>query len=250
MMSFLEIKPRGVLNWVAGLAILFTASTAIQAAIIPAPANSVVLDTGQSVKLDQLTLNNISGIVVGDKLFSNFVYSHENDMPAPESVNVVAISDGTRIGIRFQGSFRDLPGGEPSDAGVSFSVTPLDTQRKVVGVDLQASIFLDPDTPGSFGSVDEDFTGNDPENPEILSVFNSTFGAGGSDFEDSVIFADQYSTLNVKKNIHADAAPTAIQPVRLTIIDQLFDQVVVPEPASLGLVFGCLAMLGIQRRRT
>jgi hypothetical protein len=234
------------------LAICCTASTTVDAALIPAPAGSVTLPIGQSVKLDQLTLNQISGVVVGDKLFSNFIYSYTNNMPAPTNVNVVAISNGSDIGIRFQGSFGDLPGGSASDASISFKVSVLDTERSITGAQLASAIFLDPNTPGSFGSIDESFLGNNPSISDLLHVFNSTLGAGGSQFEDSLTFANTYKTLNVQKDIYANAAELAVQPVRMTIVDQLFPQdgtPIIPEPTSVALLIGCAAILGTHRRR-
>jgi hypothetical protein len=251
MMSFQDLKRRRGIVCTAALALFCTAGTAVQAAIIPAPAGAVTLPIGQSVKLDQLTLNQISGVVVGDKLFSNFIYSYANNMPSPGNVNVVAITDGTNIGIRFQGSFVDLPGGEPSDAGISFKVSVLDTERSISGAKLASAIFLDPSTPGSFGSVDESFVHNTPGIDDILHTFNSTFGAGGKQFEDSTVFANGYSELNVQKNIHANAAELAIQPVRMTLIDQLFPQggPVIPEPSSVALLIGSVVLAGVNRRQ-
>lgn len=252
MISIRHLKGRYSIVCMLALTICCFVSSLAQAAIIPAPANSVNLPIGQSVKLDQLTLNQISGIVVGDKLFSNFVYSYTNNMPTPGNVNVVAISNGSDIGIRFQGSFSDLPGGGASDASISFKVSVLDTERSITGAQLASAVFLDPNTPGSFGSVDESFLGNSPSIPNLLHVFNSTLGAGGSQFEDSVTFANSYSVLNVQKDIYANAADLAIQPVRMTFIDQLFPQdgsPVIPEPSSVALLFGCLAIMGINRRR-
>lgn len=254
MISLHPLKGRGGAVCAVALAICCTMSSAMHAAIIPAPANSTALNPGQSVKLDQLTLNNISGIVVGDKLFSNFVYSWTNNMPAPSNVNVVALNVGGQVGIRFQGSFGDLPdvGSQTaSDASISFKVSVLDTTQKISGAKLAAPVFLDPNTPGSFGSVDESFFSNSPAIPQILHAFNSTLGAGGSQFEDSVTFANQYSVLNVQKDIYALAAGLAIQPVRMTIIDQLFPQTgddVIPEPTTVGLLLGCMAVMGTRRR--
>jgi hypothetical protein len=252
MISIRTLNKRSGLACAVALAVCCTASTVAHAALIPAPAGSVTLPVGQSVKLDQLTLNQISGVVVGDKLFSNFVYSYTNNMPTPGNVNVVAISNGTDIGIRFQGSFGDLPGGGASDASVSFKVSVLDTERSIKGAQLQSAVFLDPNTPGSFGSVDESFLSNSPSISDLLHVFNSTLGAGGSQFEDHTTFANTYTTLNVQKDIFAHAADLAVQPVRMTFIDQLFPQdgtPVIPEPTSVALLISCAAMLGINRRR-
>jgi hypothetical protein len=239
---------RGIVGALA-LTLASLAASAVQAAIIPAPANSTTLTPGQSVKLDQLTLNNISGIVVGDKLFSNFVYSWTNNMPAPANVNVVALDSGGTYGIRFQGSFVDNPGGADSDASISFTVSVLDTDFKIKGANLASAIFLDPNTPGSFGSIDESFLGNTPTSTDLLHVFNSTLGGGGAQFEDSVVFATPYSTLHVQKDIYASAADLAIQPVRMTIIDQLFPQEpIIPEPSSIALLLGSVTLMGTQRR--
>jgi hypothetical protein len=243
---------RGIVGALA-LAIAGLAASAVQAAIIPAPANSTTLNPGQSVKLDQLTLNNISGIVVGDKLFSDFVYSWTNNMPSPNNVNVVALNSGGNVGIRFQGSFSDLPdvGSQiASDASISFTVSVLDTNYKIKGANLASAIFLDPNTPGSFGSIDESFLGNNPNTTDLLHVFNSTLGAGGSQFEDSVVFASPYSVLNVQKDIFALAAELAVQPVRMTFVDQYFPQEFIPEPTSIALLLGSVALIGIQRRQT
>jgi hypothetical protein len=248
MISFQVFKGKSSLACVMALAVCFSSAGIARAVIIPAPANSTSLNIGQSVKLDQLTLNQISGIVVGDKLFSNFIYSYTNDMPAPANVNVVAISDGSNIGIRFQGSFGDLPGGGASDASISFRVTVLDTERSINGAKLASAVFLDPNTPGSFGSVDESFLGNSPSISHLLHAFNSTLGAGGSQFEDSVTFSNQYSVLNVQKDIFAHAANLAVQPVRMTFIDQLFPQDVIPEPSSVALMIGSVVLLGVRRR--
>ncbi len=247
-------KSRSPVACALALAFCFTAMSVSQAGLIPPPANSTTLATGQSVKLDQLTLNQISGIVVGDKLFSNFVYSFTNNMPSPNNVNVVAISDGTNIGIRFQGSFGDFPdaANTPSDASISFRVNVLNTDLKINGAKLASAIFLDPNTPGSFGSIDESFLGNSPSISDTLDVFNSTFGMGGSKFEDEVTFSNLYSVLNVQKDIFANAAALAIQPVRMTIIDQLFPQTgdpVIPEPSTVALLVGSVALICSQRRR-
>lgn len=256
MISLQPLKGRRGMVGALALTIAGLAASAVQAVIIPAPANSTVLNPGQSVKLDQLTLNNISGIVVGDKLFSNFVYSWTNNMPTPANVNVVALDSGGTYGIRFQGSFSDLPDVGPtqvaSDASISFTVSVLDTDFKIKGASLASAIFADPNAPGSFGSIDESFLGNTPVNSELLHVFRSTLGVGGSSFEDSVVFTTPYSVLNVQKDIYALSAATAVQPVRMTIIDQLFPQEPtdpqIPEPTSVALLLGSVVLMGTQRR--
>jgi hypothetical protein len=54
----------------------------------------------------------------------------------------------------------------------------------------------------------------------------------------------------VQKDIFASAAALAVQPVRMTFIDQLFPQEPsVPEPSSIALLMGSVAFMGAQRRR-
>ena len=252
---------RGVL---AGtLAMCSILASSLQAGTIP--ANAVVLNIGQSVKLDSLTLGNIPGVVVGDKLFKEFIYSWTNNMPAPQNVNVTAIQDRFgNFGIRFQGAFIDLPGDKiASDASISFSVHVVhepvngDSEtangrllNRISDAHLAGAIFVDPTTPGSFGSIDESFLGNIPSIPETLHVFRSTLGAGGSKSEDAVVFQNTYEWINVQKDIFALAAEAAVQPVRMTFFDQTFSQVEIPEPnsATMMLMLGSLAMIGISRR--
>jgi len=239
---------------VVAVGVLTTASAG--AAIIP--ANAQTLNTGQVVVLASILeqTDPDAGLIIGDKLFTDFIYSHTNDMPTPNNVNVVALQDSNgNFGIRFQGSFGDLPDfGGPgdqvaSDAGISFTVQVLDPLMMISGVKLAAPVFVDPANPGSFGSVDESFFNNNPIITETLQTFNSTFGAGGSQAEDSTSLPAGYQTLKVQKDIFARASHLAVQPVRMTIIDQYFEQIPIPEPTSAALMLmGGMAMV-IRRRR-
>lgn len=241
-------------RWTALLTmVLVLGAQAAQASIIPSGA--LTLDIGQSIKLNLLTAGEIPGVVVGDKLFKEFVYSWAGDMPAPENVNVTAIVDSNQnYGIRFQGTFIDLPGDTSgSDASVSFTVNVTDGRHKITDAHLASAIFADTTTPGSFGSIDESFLGNSPQILGTMHVFKSTMGQGGQKFEDNIVFDSTYEVLRVQKDIFALAAQTANAPVRMTFIDQTFSQVdtEVPEPstASLMLVFGCVTLSGLSRQR-
>lgn len=237
----------GIAALLWGAAVL---QTDLQASTIP--TNNVTLDIGESVKLNLLTTREVGGVVVGDKLFKEFVYSWSNNMPAPENVNVTAIVDNSNnYGIRFQGTFIDLPGDTTaSDASISFKVHVQDDLHLISDAHLASAIFLDEDTPGSFGSVDESFLGNSPKITATLEAKKSTFGAGKTQFEDSVVFDNTYQWLSVQKDIIAFAAEAATEPVRMTIIDQTFSQVEIPEPSALSmmLMLGCVAVLGTSRR--
>ena len=209
------------------------------------------LEIGESIKLDLLTSGQVDGVLVGDKLFKEFVYSWTNNMPSPENVNVTAILTDDNYGIRFQGSFGDLPGDSvASDASIAFSVHVQDDRFLISDAHLASAIFLDESVSGSFGSIDESFLGNSPTTTETLAAFKSSFGQGGEQFEDEVVFDSTYTWLAVQKDIFALAAEDAIQPVRMTIIDQTFSQVEIPEPSAmtLALLMGCAVVTCTSRR--
>lgn len=253
MIEVQQSKKRCLGVLAATLAACSLVATSLQAGTIPTGAQT--LPIGQSVKLNLLTQGEIPGIVVGDKLFKEFVYSWGNDMPAPENVNVTAIQVQGNYGIRFQGAFGDLPGDTiSSDASLSFSVHVVNengpTRFLISDAHLKSAVFLDQNTPGSFGSVDESFLGNVPQIPQTLHVFNSTFGQGGKKSEDEVIFDNTYEWLHVQKDIFARAAELANAPVRMTIIDQTFSQVEIPEPSSatILMMLGSVALIGFSRQ--
>lgn len=163
------------------------------------------------------------------------------------------IDSDDNFGIRFQGSFSDLPGDlVASDASLSFSVHVVgdNNLNRISDAHLKSAVFLDESTPGSFGSVDESFLGNVPQIPQTLHVFNSTLGQGGKKSEDGVIFDNTYEWLHVQKDIYAFAAEGANAPVRMTIIDQTFSQVEIPEPSSatILMMLGSVAVMGFSRR--
>lgn len=236
------------LRGLGAAAMLALWATSLQASTI----SDVTLDIGESVKLDQLTTGEIPGVIVGDKLFSEFVYNWSNNMPAPASVNVTAIIDSdNNYGLRFQGTFIDLPGDTAgSDASLSFTVHVQDDRYVISDAHLASAIFLDENTPGSFGSIDESFLGNNPSTTETLSVHKSNFGQGSAQFEDGVVFDNTYQWLKVQKDVFALAAEGSSQPVRMTFFDQTFSQVEVPEPSamSLALMLGCAMIAGTSRR--
>ncbi len=253
MIEVQQFKVRCLGLLAAALATCSLVASSLQAGTIPSGA--VTLPIGQSVKLNLLTENEIPGVVVGDKLFQEFIYSWTNNMPAPENVNVTAITDSLgNFGIRFQGAFSDLPDiGQQiaSDASLSFSVHVVgeNNLNRISDAHLASAIFLDENNPGSFGSIDESFLGNVPSIPQTLHVLNSTLGAGGRQFEDSVVFGNTYEWLNVQKDIFALASANAIAPVRMTFIDQTFSQVEIPEPSSatILMMLGSITFLGFSR---
>lgn len=253
MIEVQQSKKRCLGVLAATLATCSLLASGLQAGTIPAGA--VTLAIGQSVKLNTLLLPDpqVPGVVVGDKLFQEFMYTWSNNMPAPENVDVLAIKTNGNYGISFQGSFSDNPGDNvASNAHLGFSVHVVGDNNllRISDAHLAGPVFLDKNTPGSFGSVDESFTGNSPRIPQTLQVFNSTFGQGGQQSEDEVVFDNTYEWINVQKDIYAFAAEDANAPVRMTFIDQTFSQVEIPEPSSatILMMLGSVAFMGFSRR--
>ncbi|MFI4861428.1 MAG: PEP-CTERM sorting domain-containing protein [Phycisphaerales bacterium JB063] len=182
-------------------------------------------------------------VLVGDKLFSNFDYVGNGDMPDASAVMVAELVDGGgNYGIQFQGAFQDLAGGGASDALITFDVTVLDPSFQISSVLLAGDLaVVNGSGGGSFGGVTETFL---PGNvSDTLSIFT---GTAGTQLSDLVTFAQPVSTLSVQKDIILFAQDGDADAVTLSTIDQSFEQI--PEPGSLALLgLGALAMF--HRRR-
>src|SRR5262245_61251377 len=104
-------------------------------------AAALVFAVGGTVRADILAdlIANNGTITVGDKVFSNFGYSKTGDMPDASAINVVPIViSGAELGIRFQGDFRDNPGGGSSDGLLTYRVTVTDPARQIIDVHLHS----------------------------------------------------------------------------------------------------------------
>jgi hypothetical protein len=189
--------------------------------------------------LGNLILNH-TAITSGDKVFSNFTYSGTNDMPLASGINVIAITDAAgNYGIRFQGGFMDTPGSvNASDALITYTVTVTDPHMIISDVHLVTNMaFAGID---GTGAVTETFHYNTPETTAIMlaTVQNQNV---------MTLLTPYYKTLNVQKDILLNAGNMTGDLATLTMIDQTFSQVSMPEPASLALM--ALGGLAILRRR-
>ena len=192
---------------------------------------------GDPVPLDILTAG--GEIIVGDKTFTDFTYAKTEDMPSAAGVNVIPIKDDDgNYGLRFQAAFIDLPGGDPSDALITFSASVTD------GVDMQISdVHLAANTnlngPG-LAEVTETFL---PQSTVLkLNVFDSPNGTKLADWAD---LPEPVSKLSVQKDIALRADEGAIS-ASVSFVDQTFSQV--PEPAYLGLLLLSIAGVLLHRR--
>ncbi len=218
-------------------------------------SNFLTLEPGNSldvVSLADLVSGEFDGVMVGDKIFSEFFYSTTGlDMPAPEDINVFGFQDNDgNYGLSFHGTFMDLPGGGPSDALLRFTVD-VDPAAQEEGWRISdAHLFAGGIGVGddSVFLVDESFQ----ESNQTMSVFSSTLGQGGQQLSDWVDFDQRYTSLRVTKDIFALAGQDAFLPARATVIDQSFsqDRINIPEPTSMVLMaLAGLGMVASVRRR-
>ncbi|GMQ80278.1 MAG: hypothetical protein BMS9Abin04_242 [Planctomycetia bacterium] len=193
-------------------------------------------------------------IINGDKKFDQFTYTWTGDMPGPEEVNVVTITDSDgNLGIRFQGAFVDLfstAGGTRggSDALISFRVQVTDPDYVIVDAHLAGNPeLLSAQEVGSMSvteTLDFDTTG-----AYQLSIYDDE--TAGKRIKDSTTFGPRTS-LRITKDILGIAVDSGS--VTMSWLDQTFSQrlsVDVPEASSelmmlVGL--GCLAGFGWRRR--
>ena len=209
-------------------------------------------DPNLSVTLLELLNGTYDGVSVGDKIFTDFLYSTlpNDDMPLPGDVNVLGFQDPNgNYGISFHGVFQDLPGdSKPSDALIRFTVE-ISPDFIAQGYRISdAHLFLGGVGLGenSYLFADESFLGVN----ETLNAFSTTLGGSPvQQLSDDVIFDQLYTKLRVTKDILAFSGdPT--QPVRTTVIDQSFSQVVIPEPSTFMIGAACGISILMARRRS
>ena len=207
-------------------------------------------DGSDSVVLSDLLNGVFEGVVVGDKIFSEFFYSTlpNDDMPEPEDVKVLGFQDEfDNLGISIQGVFWDLPGGGPSDALLRYTVEVAPEELAEGFRISDAHLFLGGIGVGenSFLAVDESFQGIN----QTLNTFATTLGEPSSQvLFDEVIFGQLHTKLRVTKDILAFSGSTNL-PAVTSVIDQSFSQMIIPEPASL-VIFAMFGLgLATARRR-
>lgn len=182
----------------------------------------------------------------GDKIFSDFTYEKTGDNPGPENVLVKDIQDAMgHYGIRIQGGFLDLSGGDASDALITFTVSvPAGSNLVISDAHLSANPAVFDGT--GLASVTETFL------PDIKDDKLVVYDLGGGDdkLHDSIVFAQTYKTLRVQKDIilyATDVPPGQAGKVTLSFVDQTFSQV--PEPSSLALIAVGMLAIGYLRKR-
>lgn len=232
----------------AAAAFLLLSVDGASAALTDLTPNGGAANSDDAVLLENLINGEVEGIVVGDKIFTGFSYSHLGDMPPSSGVNVLGFQDEHgNWGISLHGTFLDLPGDEQrSDALVRFTVEIDEAHQQLGWVINDAHLFL-----GGVGSGDDSFFGVDETfllSNESMSVYRTTMGDGEEQVLSDWVDLEQPRTkLVVTKDIIAIAGANSGQPSRATVIDQAFSQTIIPEPAAV--VLGALACVGTMALR-
>src|SRR5882724_6281223 len=186
------------------------------------PANGV--NSNGAVSLADLLLPSSSpnGIVVGDKVFTDFAYTLPagSDMPSPQNVFVLGFQDpGGNWGISFHGAFFDLPGGNSSAAQINYQVQ-VDAAHTQLGYRISdAHLFLGGVGEGNSSSVEvnENVT---EQAGFLLHGFQSKTDSGqtSQQLSDARNFTNPGQHFHVTKFVTASAGAASDQPARLTVI--------------------------------
>jgi len=234
-------------------AVLITGLLFAVAALIPCEeSNAGIIGVNEATTLADL----VSGqdtIIVGDKLFDNFVYTPAAGAPAAEDVSVAGIirdlpfggQQVTGYGLQFSGSFvaGGLSGPQLLEAGLGFDVTVLNDLYLISDVHLDGTTFV---RGTGDALITENFIGidvpslsiNELRVDDVLLNSQSSDGVLFSDVLDGVI---GFSKISVLKDINIEAGSnTPFDRAEITTFTQLFTQTQIPEPTTLGMA--CLAM--------
>lgn len=191
-----------------------------------------------------VTLQSLLGggtLLVGDKLFSNFQYTATGTMPTAANVNVTGITLNGNFGIEIQGAFHDL-NGTGSDALLTYTVHVTNPNFEISDAHIQGN----PTVVGGTGSMSvvETFL---PLTNRMTIYDNVLSSSTSTQLSDSTLFSPTVSTLTVQKDILATSGTGLAS---LSLIDQTYSQVQVPEPGTLALLgIGGLGLVGYGWRR-
>jgi hypothetical protein len=191
---------------------------------------------------------------IGDKIFSNFTYVSSAfggalavpaagitvDTVGPAGTGASVFNNN--IGLQFNAGWNALAG-QTTDADIGFTVTVLGGAISIEDFGLaQVSGVL----PNGSATVVENGCGPAPCTPSELAVM--TFDYGGSDTQRvaDTMFAP-LGSVTVSKDISVTGGTTGS--AHLSLVTDTFSQV--PEPLSMGLMGGGLALVGLAglRRR-
>ncbi len=224
---------------------------ACAASLATAYAAPICSDGTTSPDNGALYFNGSYSCQIGDKLFSNFTYTPSGTIPVlagAVTVNTLgpagsgASLSNPNIGLQFDAPW-SAPAGNSSDAAIGFTVTVLSGASVIEDFGLaQTSGVL----PNGSAAVAERGCGPAPCNPVggVLAVMTFDNGTVTSQTTNE-IFTPLLDSVQVEKDIAVVGGTNGF--AALSIVQDTFSQV--PEPMSMGLLGGGLALLGLARLR-
>ena len=190
------------------------------------------------------TLTSGGTLTCGDKYFNAFTYLATGNMPTTSGVNVVCITDNGNHGIRVQGGFGDLPGGGPSDALLTYTVSVVGTSQLISDAHITGNPEVVPHVGGAGAVAVSDTWSEFPG--ATISIYKIN-PPGFTHASEAILFPHPVPALHAQKDIFAFAENGLAY---LSFIDQTYSQTSVPEPGTLGLLgIGLLGLAGYSRRR-
>jgi hypothetical protein len=225
-----------------------------------APCQVGLGTTNPGTALSNWLTSNFS-CTIGDKTFSNFTYIPSGTNPVPASavtVNAIgpsgtgALITGSNIGLQFNAPWNAAGMGLSSDAAIGFTVTVTGGGPQLIS-DLGLAQVSGVNPNGS-ASVAELICGTGPScTPNAFSTLtfqsSATCPGPGCVLTATTTLTSNFGSVNVIKDIAASGGGIAGGFADLSVVQDTFSQTSVPEPVSMGLLGGGLALLGFARLR-
>ena len=184
---------------------------------------------------------------IGDKIFSNFVYTDSAQggalAIAPGSVTVSAIT-GPNIGLSFNGGW-SANAGQVTDATISFTVTVASGAGMVI-TDLGLAQLGGAINPGS-ASVAEEACGPAPCNPLSGQYTLLTLQNGVTTQTSKEVITAPTGSIRVAKDIAVTGGANGSGGfATLSLVQDTFSQSPVPEPRTVSLLLGFALVAGLK----
>lgn len=201
---------------------------------------------------DLINANASGGVVIGDKVFSDFSYigappGAPNPAPTPSQI-AVGTAPGSDIGLTFSSAWESALGLN-QDSIIRYAVSVLPTSKLMItDVGLRFNGNAPIQAPGTFATVTETVStlnaaGNGPGSTiGQVSVIADGAGSSSNRFSDHLTFAPT-SSVFVEKDIQLNSTDSGV--ATISFVDNTFSQV--PEPATFSLLG--LAGTGLLARR-
>jgi len=206
------------------------------------------------------------GFTIGDKTYSGFTFSSTGQAPlTPTGVNVRVSSSDTNATVPGDDTYTiqftfglDAFPGERNDLVVGYRVDVTDPAMRINNVGLRFNGSVPSQGPGDGAATvietvrsadgSDVAPGAPVSDTAVLDVFNDGPG-GGTDRNSSSLEVNPTRSLIFTKDILVSSRTGSGDYVAISLVDNIVNQVPVPEPTTLGLAAFAGAGLLLRRRR-